>query len=119
MSNRPPGAARDDPVATPSAAGIDDEPEVLRRLVEGTVRSTGEAFFRPLVRNLGMAVGSAYCMIAELAGVETRVRTLALWGRGQFLDNIEYDLAGTPCEDILRSGLCHHPRGVQQKFPHD
>src|SRR5438094_738815 len=53
------------------------------------------------------------------AGTETRVRTLAFWDRGRFLDNIEFDLAGTPCEDVVRGGLCHHPRGVQQKFPKD
>jgi PAS domain S-box-containing protein len=47
------------------------------------------------------------------------VRTLAFWGGGRFLDNIEYDLAGTPCEDVVRGGLCHHPHSVQQRFPED
>ena len=100
-------------------AAPDDEAEVLRRLVEGTMRSTGEELLRSLVCNLSLVVGAAYCFIAEFAGAETRVRTLAFWGRGQFLDNIEYDLAGTPCEDVLRGSLCHHPHGVRQKFPQD
>src|SRR6266446_2559520 len=103
----------------PKSSALDDEAEVLRRLVEGTVGSTGEAFFQSLVRNLSLAIGSACCFIAEFAGVETRVRTLAFWDRGRFLDNVEFDLAGTPCEDVVRGGLCHHPRGVQQKFPED
>src|SRR5262249_19885414 len=88
---------------------LDDEGEILRRLVEGTAGSTGEAFFRSLVHNLGLAIGAAYAFVAEFAASETRVRTLAFWGQGQFLDNIEYDLAGTPCEDVVRVGLCHHP----------
>lgn len=49
----------------------------------------------------------------------TRVRTLAYWGEGRILPNIEYDLAGTPCEDVVRGGLCHHPLGVHGKFPRD
>ena len=48
-----------------------------------------------------------------------RARTLAFWGKGAIKDNIEFDLAGTPCEDVIRSGLCHHPRGVREKFPRD
>jgi len=127
MTDRvPPGATAHEaavplPEATvaPHAAALDDESEVLRRLVEGTVGSTGEAFFQSLVRNLSLAVGSACCFIAEFAGSATRVRTLAFWDRGRFLDNVEFDLAGTPCEEVVRGGLCHHPRGVQQKFPAD
>jgi formate hydrogenlyase transcriptional activator len=92
---------------------------VLRRLVEGTAPATGEEFFQTLVRNLGMALESSYSFIAEFAEVSTRVRTLALWGNGRLLENIEYDLAGTPCEDVARGRVCHHARGVQEEFPED
>ncbi|HYV55910.1 MAG TPA: sigma 54-interacting transcriptional regulator [Candidatus Nitrosopolaris sp.] len=126
MSNRLPGATavdkvgpNPDPAVAPASAPRDDDAEVLRRLVEGTVRSTGEEFFQSLVRNLSLAIGTAYCFVAEFAGVETRVHTLAFWGKGRFLDNVEFELAGTPCEDVVRVGLCHHPFGVQQKFPRD
>jgi len=125
MTDRvPPGAAAHDMAVPRSAAAVapespalDDDAKVLRHLVEGTVGSTGEAFFQSLVRNLSLAIGTAYCFIAEFAGSATRVHTLAFWGRGQFLDNIEFDLAGTPCEDVVRGRLSHHPCGVQQKFP--
>ena len=61
----------------------------------------------------------SYAFVAEFAGVATRVRTLAYWGKGELLPNVEFDLAGTPCEDVVRGGLCHHPHGVQEKFPRD
>ena len=61
----------------------------------------------------------SYAFVAEFAGVATRVRTLAYWGKGELLPNVEFDLAGTPCEDVVRGGLCHHPLGVQGKFPRD
>ena len=126
MRNRSPGGtAVDDLAPLPDESGAsgaltrDDDADVLRRLVEGTVRSTGEAFFQSLVRNLSLAIGTAYCFVAEFTGVEARVRTMAFWGRGRLLDNVEYDLPGTPCEDVVRGALCHHPSGVQQKFPRD
>ena len=112
-------APNDLPPAATAPQAIGGDVEVLRRLVEGTVRSTGEEFFRSLVRNLSLALGSPYALVAEFAGSPSRVRTLAYWGKGAFLDDIEYDLAGTPCEDVARGELCHHPDSVQQRFPND
>ena len=48
-----------------------------------------------------------------------RVRTLAIWGLGRFHTDVEYDLAGTPCEDVLRGAQCFHPRDLQRLFPQD
>jgi PAS domain S-box-containing protein len=57
--------------------------------------------------------------VAEFAGNRTRVRTIAYWGKGQLRENVEYDLAGTPCEDVVGGGLCHYPSGVKERFPRD
>ncbi len=123
MNERRPGVTPDEASlldhTVASDASAFDEGDVLLRLIEGTVRSTGADFFQCLVRNLSLAIGSAYSFVAEFAGSETRVRTLAFWGNGHLLDNIEYDLAGTPCEDVVHGGLCHYPKGVQEKFPED
>jgi formate hydrogenlyase transcriptional activator len=98
---------------------IDDEIVALRAIVEGTARSTGAVFFESLVRHLAPTIGANHAIVAEFAGVATRVRTLANWGDGEILPNVEYDLVGTPCEDVVRGGLCHHPLGVHEKFPLD
>src|SRR5262249_21010991 len=82
-------------------------------------RPTGEAFFRSLVRNLSVAVGSAYCIVTEFLEAEDHARTLAAWGRGRFLDNTEYAIAGTACAHVLAEGFSHYPSGVQEKFPND
>jgi PAS domain S-box-containing protein len=97
----------------------DDELVVLQAIVESTAGSTGAVFFESLVGHLGTALGVSYAFVAQFAGVATRVRTIAYWGKGRILPNLEYDLAGTPCEDVVRGGLCHHPRGIQRKFPND
>ena len=102
-----------------TVTSVDDEIVALRAIVEGTARSTGEDFFESLVGHLASAIGVSYAFVAEFAGVATRVRTLAFCGKGEIRPNVEYDLAGTPCEDVVRGGLCHHPVGVQRKFPAD
>ncbi len=49
----------------------------------------------------------------------TRVRTLACWTGEGFGDNFEYDLADTPCEQVLRGEIRHYHEGVQALFPKD
>jgi formate hydrogenlyase transcriptional activator len=93
------------------------ELSALRAIMEGTATATGEDFFRSLVRNLSIATGVANAFIAEFADIKTRVRTLAFWMNGQLIDNQEWDLEGTPCEDVLRGQLCHHPSCVWKQFP--
>ena len=44
---------------------------------------------------------------------------MAYWGADRILENLEWDLAGTPCDDVVRGNLCHHPTGVRLKFPAD
>src|SRR5262249_42934665 len=34
-------------------------------------------------------------------------------------ENTEWDVIGTPCEDVVRGNLCHYPCGVAIKFPDD
>ncbi len=96
-----------------------EEISALRTILDGTAYSTGEEFFQSLVRHLAVAVGAEYAFVAEFADVNTRVRTLAYWFRDRFHENIEYDLSGSPCEQVLRGKLCHYPRNVQQDFPTD
>jgi formate hydrogenlyase transcriptional activator len=105
-----------DPVREPAdVAAV--ELAALRALVEGTAQATGEDFFRLLVANLSRATGVANAFVAEFAGNAQRVRTVALWRDGRLVDNIEWDLAGTPCQVVLGGELCHYPTGVSRTFP--
>jgi PAS domain S-box-containing protein len=97
---------------------VSEELTTLRAIVEGTAAHTGEAYFGSLVRHLATAVGTRYAFVAEFAG-GMRARTLAFWFRDRITDNVEWDVIGTPCEDVVRGNLCHHPSGVRLKFPDD
>jgi PAS domain S-box-containing protein len=97
---------------------LTDDVSTLRAIVEGTAHTTGDIFFQSFVRHLATAVGTRYAFVAEFIG-ETQVRTLAFWFRDRITDNMEWDVAGTPCEDVVRGSLCHHPSEVRVKFPND
>src|SRR5262249_52415651 len=101
-------------LSTPST----DELAALRAIVEGTADHTGDEFFRSLVRHLAAAVGTRFAFVAVfVAG--TRARTLAFWFRDRIGENFEWDVIGTPCEDVVRGNLCHYPTGVSRRFPQD
>ncbi len=102
-----------------TAIAADDEIAALRKIVEGTVQATGEEFFRSLVTNLAAAIDAQYAFVAEFTEVRARVRTRAYWAKDHIADNIEYELAGTPCQDVVTGALCHHPTGVRTTFPGD
>ena len=117
MQSEPKQAKGREPYAEPPTDSA--EIAALRAIVEGTAHTTGQEFFQSLVRQLASAVQVSHAFVAEFAGVNTRARTLAYWAGDHIADNVEWDLAGTPCEDVLRGSLCHHPADVYRKFPGD
>jgi len=94
--------------------------EVLLKIAAGTTAVTGEDFFRSLVASLASALKVRYIYLSELLEPERdRFATLAVWEDGELRENFEYDLAGTPCEEVARTGQRYFCQNVQQTFPHD
>ena len=105
---------RQDPVlSTRYKAG-----EFLRSLVEGTVASTGGDFLRELVRHVAAALDIRYAFVGYLLP-ESRIRTLAFWKGDGYLDQVEYNLDGTPCMKVIEGETCHYAQDVQKLFPRD
>ena len=94
--------------------------EAVRNIAEGVSAATGEAFFRQLVRYLARTLDADYAFVGELTGEKgDRVRTIAMCAHGEIVDNIKYDLANTPCENVVGKSICSYPRDIQSQFPHD
>ena len=89
----------------------------LRAIVEGTATATGTEFFYALVRELARALSVRYAFVSELLESGARVRTLAFWFDGNLIDNIEFDLDGTPCEVVMRGETVYYTRKVYEMFP--
>jgi len=101
----------------PSMPGTTED--ILQMIYQGTAATTGEDFFNALVRATASAMQVHFCFVAEFAGSRERVQTLAYWKGGDFTDNIEFDLDGTPCEDVLKGEIRYYSDGVQKLFPRD
>ncbi|MBD2743389.1 MHYT domain-containing protein [Coleofasciculus sp. FACHB-1120] len=92
--------------------------EALQLMVEGTASATAHEFFRSCVRYLAQVLGVRYAVVGKFADdTKTRVQTLAFWTGEGFGENFEYDLAGSPCENVLKGTSGFYPSEVQKLFP--
>lgn len=93
--------------------------EVRRRLVE-CCQLVGRHFFNGAVKALAETLGVRWVLLCELVPSDpSRARTVAAWTDGELQPNFEYDLAGTPCANVLGDCACYYPNSVAQLFPED
>ena len=81
---------------------------------------TGEPLLRALTENVAKTIGARFAFLSEVADQSAgRVRLIALWSGSGFEESFEYEVRGTPCQDVLRGELCVYPADVQESFPDD
>jgi formate hydrogenlyase transcriptional activator len=78
----------------------DDADEQLSRLATGLTSARGAALFPELARLLAYLLGADEARICELVP-NNRARALGAWRAGAAATQFEYELAGTPCADVL------------------
>jgi PAS domain S-box-containing protein len=94
--------------------------ELIRTTAAAVASATGAEFFRALVQHLAAVLETRHAFITECTDdARTRVRMLALWKNGTLEENLEYDVADTPCEAVLTGEVCWHSHDLQQRFPKD
>ena len=97
-----------------------DEGIALRSILEGTAKETGERFFVALVENLAKALNTHGAWVTEYIQESRRLRALAFWMDGHWIQNYETGLAGTPCEQVIdTANLVHFPDKLLELFPDD
>jgi PAS domain S-box-containing protein len=107
-----------DPRISP-LGGLDEE-SALRTILEGTANETGERFFAALVENLARALNTHGAWVTEYIQERRRLRALAFWMDGQWIQDYETDIAGTPCEQVIDSAdIVHFPDNLLKLFPDD
>ncbi len=101
----------------PARGSMKDE-DALRLVVEGTVSETGVEFFRALVKNLAMVADTAGAWVTEYLPERKRLRAYAFWLQGTYLEDFEYDIAGTVCAPVVESKrLIHVPERLIDLYP--
>lgn len=97
-----------------------DENDLLQKIIDGTSADTGSRFFRKVVKNLSQVLGTYAAWITEYLPKAKRLRALAFWLDGDYVDHYEYDIAGTPCQTSLENKTyLHIPDNVMELFPED
>lgn len=92
----------------------------LHMIIDGATGLSSTDSFHSIVQNLAHILHVRLALVAELIDPQARkVRTLALWDKGRMLDNIEYQLEGTPCDRVYDNTLCFHSRDVSKLYPQD
>jgi PAS domain S-box-containing protein len=92
----------------------------LSRILEGTSGEIGEGFFRALVQGLAAALGTRGAWVTEFDPERRRLHALAFWLGGQWLEDWEAAVDGTPCQVVVETRkLVHYPDRVIDLYPHD
>ncbi len=112
-----PSIALQDDAALQTAAERDAIHLALRTIVEGTATATCTEFFYAPVRELAQALNVRHAFVCELLESRTRVRPLAFWFNGKFIENEAFDLDGTPCEIVIRGETVYYTSKVYDMFP--
>lgn len=92
--------------------------EMLQALLAGTAAQLGEDFFRPLVEHLAKSLRMKYAFVGEYISGH-KVRVISVWAGQGFGDPFTYDLADTPCDNVVGKQLCVYPSRIQEEFPKD
>jgi PAS domain S-box-containing protein len=97
-----------------------DEGAALRSIVEGTATHTGDRFFQTLVESLARALGTHGAWVTEYLPESRRLRALAFWLGGAWIQNFEHPVDGTPCADVVDGRrLVHIADNVLALYPND
>ena len=95
--------------------------QALASLAQQSLEFTKEElFFKLCLTELAQLFGVKYAFIGLFADAEkSKIKTYAIWTGERFVDNFEYALAGTPCQDVLNLDLELIESGAAQKYPDD
>lgn len=110
------------PLSSDSSKPLQDlETDVaLRAILEGTATETGQRFFEALVQNLAKALGTHGAWVTEYFPETRRLRALAFWMEGCWVQDYEIHIAGTPCEEVIdKAQLIHFPDNVLEIYPEE
>jgi len=81
---------------------LEQSDKLLDLIATATASYSGELFFETLMKYMAQVLQVKIAFITEcLDQPPSRVRMLAFWSANKIVDNLEYDLAETPCDTVI------------------
>jgi len=97
-----------------------DVDEALRVIAGGTATTTGKSFYASLVESLSGTLNTTGAWVTEYLRDTQRLRALAFWLNGEWIEDYEYDIEGSSCELVVTAAqTVHIPENVSSLFPKD
>ena len=95
--------------------------ETLKHIGLGVSSSTGEEFVRSLVKQLSKALQTDFSFLVELTNKNEEDNSCALIiaEHGHIRSRVNFKLANTACEEVLKKGFRAFPKAVRESFPKD
>ncbi|MEO5715571.1 MAG: PAS domain S-box protein [Luteolibacter sp.] len=93
--------------------------EVVLKVAQAVSTAAGEEFFDLLTLNMVEALGADGGGIGKFDAEGSSIHSLSFYLDGRRMEPINYQLAGTPCENVMKGSLCVHARDVKTLFPAD
>jgi PAS domain S-box-containing protein len=79
-----------------------------------------QKFFEAMTLELSMVLDADFVLIGEyVEGRKDKIRTTAVCADGSLSENMEYELNGTPCQQVMDQSICAYRSGVADLFPED
>ena len=93
--------------------------EPLRKLATSFAHLSGKPFFEAVSRHLAEATSVDIVFVGILSADRERVTVLGGYARGELMESMTYELADTPCANVIGRESCVYPTGVADLFPKD
>jgi len=90
----------------------------LLKIAQGVGGLTGTELMRSIVATLANVVEADFAMLGRRVDGHF-IQTLAVFENGRLGENRRYDLANTPCSEVMTGSACVHAMNVQELFPND
>lgn len=92
----------------------------MQTIVEASSAKIGPEFFKSLVKAIAIALETKYVIIGKLAENKPEtIETVAVWAGHDFAESFEYNLAGTPCKEIVYGKKFFYSNNARIEFPKD
>jgi len=115
-------------IAVRDVSEIKRQESRINTIVSALSKQTGGAFFEELALRMADITAYEYILIGACDNADLeqgachlpqRISTLAYCVKSQIVENITYELQGTPCQAVLNDDVCIYDDKVSELFPSD